>query len=112
MKRGQKDTIVALAVGGGLVAIIAAIEARRDRAGAPVITRGRWATIVGDMPEYPGAQIVAEMSAMPGAGRTPHEELELVRTVMRVLAEYERRAIAEKLANAKANANANQGAPS
>lgn len=47
MKRGTKETVTALAIGGGLVALIAAVESRRaGRASSPVVThgrgRGRW----------------------------------------------------------------------
>ena len=96
MKRGQKDMIVALALGGGLVAIIMAIEARRGRSAAPVITRGagRWVTVVGDIAEYPTAQMVAETAL--DARIDPRADLELIKTIARVLAEYERRAAAEK----------------
>lgn len=47
MKRGTKETVGALALGGGLVTLIAIYESRRaQRASAPVVThgrgRGRW----------------------------------------------------------------------
>jgi len=98
MKRGSNDTIVALALGGGLVAIIMAIEARRGRSAAPVITRGtgRWTHVGGDIVEYPLAQMAVETST--SATSEPRADLELLRTIARVLAEYERRAMAEKAA--------------
>jgi hypothetical protein len=62
VRRGQKDTIAALALGGGLIAIIAAIEARRGRAGAPVITHGRWSSAAERAPSHIGFDFLDDIA--------------------------------------------------
>jgi len=88
MKRGTKDVVAALAVGGGILAIITAVELKLGRTTAPVLTRGRGARGRWAAPSYLGAEI-AEYPPM------------LVELIRQVLSEYEAKAAAERAARAE-----------
>ncbi len=83
-KRGSDDTTTALAVGAGLIAVIALYERNRARAAAPVVTKGatgRWTVVGAPLVEYPPLLI------------------EAIRTI---LTEFEQKANAERAARQKA----------